>query len=203
MERAPKAMTDSQPFSFKNPGGDLVSVAASKAALAAALVGATSSLAIFSHDRRHRYYLERNFCDPPASRALFVMLNPSNAGEIKSDPTVDRCMRRARNWGYDSMAVVNLFTLVSADPGVLRFEALRTEVMGPRNDEVIIAAAESARIIVCGWGREPAGERPAEVLKILHGAGRATFALKINKDGTPAHPLYLPYSMKPFLWRPT
>ena len=35
---------------------------------------------------------------------------------------------------------------------------------------------------------------------LITGAGRKLHALKLNKDGTPAHPLYLRGDLKPTPW---
>jgi len=52
---------------------------------------------------------------------------------------------------------------------------------------------------VCAWGAHGKYRgRGAEVLSLLREAGCRPHALRVNKDGTPAHPLYLPYSLKPF-----
>jgi len=40
-------------------------------------------------------------------------------------------------------------------------------------------------------------------VRLLSGAGIALHALRINASGEPAHPLYLPYGLKPEPWRPS
>ena len=55
--------------------------------------------AFFSPDRLHRYALWRTW-DESKPTAMFVCLNPSTADEVKNDPTVTRCIRYARDWGY-------------------------------------------------------------------------------------------------------
>jgi hypothetical protein len=56
-----------------------------------------------------------------------------------------------------------------------------------------------ASLVICGWGK--AGglrDRGKTVLMLIRSVGRIPHALKLNADGTPQHPLYLPYSKKPF-----
>lgn len=59
----------------------------------------SKSVAVFSDCERYRYLLTRVW-DTTGQRALFIMLNPSTADEIKNDPTVERCERRARALGF-------------------------------------------------------------------------------------------------------
>ena len=70
--------------------------------------------AAMSECGQYRYRLGRQW--GPGQYLLFVMLNPSTADEVVNDPTVERCERRARLWGYDGLVVTNLFALVSTDP---------------------------------------------------------------------------------------
>lgn len=48
---------------------------------------------------------------------------------------------------------------------------------------------------VCGWGKHARPERVARVAELL--AGRETYALEVNKDGSPKHPLYIPAATVP------
>lgn len=150
--------------------------------------------AFFSPCRRYRYALWRQW--DPGPTIAFCMLNPSTADEVKNDATVERCERRAREWKFGTLVVVNLFAWRSTDP-----EALRSvpDPHGPRNFEHIEQAVRASTMFVCGWGKwgalRNAGPMLLDVLR-LDFPGRA-HALRINVDGSPAHPLYLPYSLKP------
>jgi hypothetical protein len=70
--------------------------------------------AAFSACRRYRYRLWRMWDRRP--HCCFVMLNPSTADELANDPTVERCERRARAWGYGGLEVANVFAWRSTDP---------------------------------------------------------------------------------------
>lgn len=153
--------------------------------------------ATFSPCRAYRYELRRiwNPCVAGTALACFIMLNPSTADEVANDPTVERCERRARSWGWDGLIVANLFALRSTDP-----KALKTHLdsIGPVNDDSILWAAMQSKLVVCAWGiHGKLGGRSAAVLALLRGTGIALHALKVNADGEPAHPLYLPYSLSP------
>ena len=64
----------------------------------------------FSIDRRYRYALWRVW-DHDENLYNFLLLNPSSADEATNDPTIERCERRARRWGFGSMIVTNFFAL--------------------------------------------------------------------------------------------
>lgn len=132
----------------------------------------------------------------PEKRALFVMLNPSTATDTVNDPTITRCMRFALAWGYDRLAVCNLFALRSTDPSVLR-SALDAEG-DPENITTILTLAQHADLIVCAWGAHGAVRDRAElVTQHLFEAGHQLHALKLTKDGHPGHPLYLRGDSRP------
>lgn len=152
----------------------------------------------FSACETYRYSLWREFNLIGGSvmrRVNFIMLNPSTADETKNDPTVERCMRRAITWGFDALDVTNLFALRSTDPIALRSHA---SPVGPGNDESILRVAKIAELVIVAWGQYgPLQHRAAVVLAMLREAGIALHALKVSKDGSPAHPLYLPYTLQP------
>jgi hypothetical protein len=58
----------------------------------------------FSIDRRYRYALWRVW-DHDENLYNFLLLNPSPADEATNDPTIERCERRARRWGFGGLIV--------------------------------------------------------------------------------------------------
>lgn len=152
-----------------------------------------NSGALFSPCERYRYRLWRRWSDEKA--ALFVMLNPSTADDTTNDSTVERCQRRALAMGYGAIEVVNIFALRSTDPDVLY---ATVDPVGPDNDRAIADAAKQAAIVICGWGTHGALKgRGLAVLDMIRTAGIVPHALKVNADGSPAHPLYLKYVLQP------
>jgi hypothetical protein len=148
----------------------------------------------FSRDRVYRYALwrvwdaERGLCD-------FLMLNPSIANETADDPTVARCTRRARLWGFGGVVVTNLFAFRATDPAGLRSAP---DPVGPQNDAAIVAAADVAALVVCAWGNHGAYRgRASAVLALLDGLGVTPHHLALTRRGEPAHPLYLAYGLAP------
>lgn len=157
-----------------------------------------TSGARFSPCRTWRYLLWRQWNSEPI--CTWIMLNPSTADEVANDPTVERCERRARAWGFGGLRVVNLFALRSTDPAALR---THPDPIGPENDERLLGATVGAELVICAWGAGGALLHRATLVRaMLVACGVELFALKCNADGQPAHPLYLPYSLKPFPWRP-
>lgn len=158
-----------------------------------------TSTALFSPCGLYRYVLRRRWDDGPVCN--FVMLNPSTADEAKNDPTVARCLNRARAWGFGSLVVTNLFAIRSTDPRILRQHA---DPVGPINDVVIESEAAAAGLVIAAWGHHGMfGNRVGNVLKLMDEKRIHLHALKVSElTGQPCHPLYLPYDLTPQRWWP-
>lgn len=150
--------------------------------------------AVFSPCGNYRYTLSRTWGDC-GRIGNFIMLNPSTADANVNDPTVERQCRRVKQWGYDGLVVTNLFAWRSTDPDEL---LLAEEPVGPDNDRHILEQAQSAAIVVCGWGSHKAVEHRAKwMLWRLRTARIKLHALKVT-NVHPHHPLYISYSAVPF-----
>jgi hypothetical protein len=179
------------------------------------------SSAIFSPCRTWRYMLTRTLDvndDPMVlsmgfSKAeddplacLFVCLNPSTADETTDDPTVRRCIRFARRWGYSKLTVCNIFALRSTDPKALY---LHDDPVGLENDEHIAREAARHDLVVAAWGNHgeieiggvPRGRRVDRLLRASADGG-IIHALGMNGTGQPKHPLYLRADTWPTPWIP-
>lgn len=157
----------------------------------------------FSECGLYRYHLWRRWDE--GKTVLWVMLNPSTADDIRNDPTVERCQRRAMASGtFGAVEVVNIFALRSTDPKGLRRDKDGNPVedpIGPDNDYHIISAAARADVIICGWGNDGAyRDRGHQVAIMLAKAGFITHALRITKQRQPQHPLYVGYAVQPRVW---
>lgn len=154
------------------------------------------STAEFSSDDLYRYDLLRRW-DAKKKLCVFILLNPSTADAMKNDPTVSRCQRRAQMWGYGGLRVLNIFAYRSTDP--MKLYTLRDPV-GFYNDGkiMLVCRKRETGLVVCGWGMHGAHlDRGVQVLDLIRRNGRIPHALKINSDGSPQHPLYLSYKLKP------
>jgi len=155
--------------------------------------------AIFSEDQQYRYTLRRDASPTGTGTLLFLMLNPSTADEVANDPTVTRCIRYARDWGFKRLFVANIFALRSTDPAKL---LLHPEPIGLDNDRWIRTLAGAADQVVGAWGAHAAVvEREPQILELLRGTVDEIYCLEKSAAGHPRHPLYMPASLKPQLWR--
>ena len=157
----------------------------------------TPAGARFSRCRRWRYLLWRCW-DEAKPVANFLMLNPSTADEFKLDPSCTRARNYAERWGFGALVVTNIFGWRSTDPAALK---IVDDPVGRANDGAIINAARQAKLVVCAWGNHGLHEERAERVKVLLNRQRiALHVLRMNGAGQPAHPLYLPGSLKPTPW---
>lgn len=155
--------------------------------------------ASFSICGKYRHLLWRRW-DDGLPRLNMIMLNPSIAGTIKSDPTVSRQVERAKRLKCGSLYVTNAFDLVATDPKDMKAHARPTSEI---NDLTIQLTAEaclaSGGMVIAAWGPHAKHrDRHNDLLKIM--AGVPLHALVVTKDGFPGHPLYIPYDRVPVRW---
>jgi len=149
--------------------------------------GGTVSASVHSACGRYRYALTRAWGDGP--RLLAVLLNPSTADATRDDPTLARCMARARQAGCGALRVVNLFALCATDPRAL---ARAADPVGPGADASLREGLGWADLVLCGWGNHGTlAGRSASVRALLRAAGRPLLHLGLTRRGEPRHPLYL------------
>lgn len=152
-----------------------------------------TSRAYYSPCERYRYGLERVWGQGPS--LLYVMLNPSTADELRNDPTIERCQRRAVQLGFGAMRIANLFAWRATRPEDLR--KARAPV-GTENDALLRAWHDQADMTLAAWGVHGAlmGRGPA-LAAALPGA---LHHLGLTRDGHPRHPLYVSYKVAPAPW---
>ena len=143
--------------------------------------------AILSPCGKHRYLLWRIWeADLPI--VLFIGLNPSVANATKDDPTTKRILGQAKRLGFGGFYLVNCFSNIATKP-----KQLRPTGNWQENLKWINYAEQRCSEVVFAWGKHP----------LVTTLGRARFfgcrfpqakQLGQNLDGSPKHPLYLPYS---------
>ena len=155
------------------------------------------STAHYSPCETYRYALTRVW-DETAPKLLFIMLNPSTATELKNDPTIERCERRARALGYGGFRACNLFAYRATDPKDLK---RAKEPIGPDNLAILTKSARLADTILCAWGTHGAylGMGPA-VSRLLASEGLVLHHLGLSRDNHPKHPLYVSYQTAFEVW---
>jgi len=147
----------------------------------------------------YRYTLSRTW-DDTLPALLVVMMNPSVADKWHDDPSVYKCRRYAMAWGFGSLWVGNSCAYRATDKKRLLTVA---DPVGPENDKYLLEMAERAAMIVFAYGLpdKPLRDRGPHVAMLLsRGGTRPLHVLKLCKDGTPSHPLYLKGDLKPTLW---
>lgn len=163
----------------------------------------------FSPCRTYRYSLRITW-DAARKPQLFIGLNPSTADEENDDPTVRRCIDYAHRWGAGGLVMANACAYRATDPkAMLAFDG---DQIGPKNTIEYLQrlASECAGNPVAAWGKHAdkvpffgasggtSGKRPSttrgDFLKRFMGP---LDCLRLNKDGSPCHPLYLPATLTP------
>lgn len=144
----------------------------------------------FSTCGKFRYSLWRIWDDRP--KVMFICLNPSTADATKSDPTMRRIEGFARSLGYGGFYICNCFPCVSTDPKKIWWE--------PDSDLVnyltIANLSQECSNVIFAWGTNRLIQRTERDQLFMDYFPNA-LALKVTKDGYPAHPLYLKADLKP------
>ncbi len=153
--------------------------------------------AYLSMDRQFRYWLARQW-NGMGPWICFIGLNPSTADEKKNDHTVTKEINFATRWGFGGMLKLNIGAYRSTDPKRWR---KATDPIGTENSIQYLVnyiSKFSPSTIVAAWGRNG---RYAEQQCLDIISGRPDLqCFGFNKDGSPVHPLMLPYSteLQPF-----
>lgn len=163
--------------------------------------------AILDDTRTYRYRLNRpavyvgKDIGPPI---LWVALNPSTADETVDDPTIRKCRGFQNHWFYarrGELIIVNLFALRATDPSELRRHA---DPVGPDNDSHIAGAAldvlGAGGSVIVAWGAHSFARKRAEVVTASLAEVGPLYCLGTTKDGSPRHPLYVPYAQPLVPW---
>lgn len=151
-----------------------------------------NSGAEFSKDRKYRYALWRIW-DESLPKLMVIGLNPSTANETKTDATITRVKGFATSWNYGGFYMMNLFAYVTPYPEELQ---KCSDPLGD-NDGWLEKIAPKCSKVIFAWGNfKEAQERSKQVIKMFPDA----YALILNKDGTPRHPLYVKADTIPVLF---
>jgi hypothetical protein len=160
----------------------------------------------FSPDRRFRYWLVFPDHEILANgKTLAVIgLNPSKADEHQDDPTITRCKRWASQLGFARLLMLNVYAWCATDSRDLWAAHYRGIDIagGPENYPAsLLAYCREFQVsrIIAAWGRD----RIKQAHKLQVDPRFRFDCFRQNKDGSPHHPLYLSYSLKPQPWNYT
>lgn len=143
-----------------------------------------------SKDKIYRYTLSRTW-DSTKPTVLFIGLNPSIADENVDDPTVTRCINFAKDWGYGTLLMANLFAYRTTYPKEIY---LIDDPIGKDNDYYLLECVKQSDLIVACWGNNGTYMDREKIIKELV---PNLYCLQKNKNGTPHHPLRLPRNINP------
>lgn len=157
--------------------------------------------AIISDCKNYRYVLKREIIQPIrwVKPCLFIMLNPSKADASINDPTIKKCMKFAKREGCTKLTVINLFALRSTNADEL---LIHSDPEGMHNGGHQVTEIENNRFgpIICAWGSHKSIKKTNydvdTLIQIIKNEGVQPLCFKINKDGNPMHPLYVPDNAK-------
>ena len=142
--------------------------------------------AIFDKTKKYRYLLSREW-DNKLPKLLFIMLNPSEGNEIIDDKTIKRCIYFAKKFNFGSFEIVNLYSLISKSPKVLRNTKL--DPIGIETDKYILKAAKKSNKIIVAWGNKHyINNRNNDIKNLLLNNGFKLYCLKKTVKGNPYHP---------------
>jgi len=149
--------------------------------------------AVISDCGKYRYALFRKWKES-APTVAFIGLNPSTADGETDDATIRRCVSFADSWGFGALCMLNLFAFRATDPKDMKNAS---DPVGPLNDSMLNHFAKLSEVRVAMWGSHGSYIGRAAAIGTKLGTLQC---FKINADGSPAHPLYLPKSteLKPY-----
>ena len=136
-----------------------------------------------SHCGIFRYWLRRGW-NQELPQCTFIGLNPSTADAASDDPTLRRCVGFAKNWGFGSLLLVNLFAMRATYPEMLR---QATDPIGPRNYLWLRRAVDESSLVIAAWGN--GGNLLQQQSRLIPKLGNL-YCLGTTALGMPRHPLY-------------
>jgi hypothetical protein len=100
----------------------------------------------------YRYRLDVSTLIQSSRELAIVQLNPSTANGEKSDPTIGKVSKWAKQNRFGNVRFLNLFAFRAPDPDQLIGKPYEI-LVGPRNDAVSQVVLRSADTIVVAWGQ--------------------------------------------------
>lgn len=122
---------------------------------------------------------------------IFILLNPSDSDFARCDPTISKCIKIAKEYGYECIEILNLLSIIEAVPDKLPEKVSElTEVENKKWIKKIIKSAEVGdKKVVCTWGDK--GFRynaNHEIFKLLEEFEIRPYCLGTISYNQPGHP---------------
>lgn len=149
---------------------------------------------VLSECQVYRYALWRIW-DSTKPFWMMVLLNPSTATEEQNDPTIARCCVRAQQGRAGGLVVVNSGAIRETNSDNA---CGAPDPIGPHNRLWVRALIPTCSTHIAGWGPKAArfgGDRV--IREIFEESKVVLYALRVNRDGSPRHPLYISYDAQP------
>lgn len=149
--------------------------------------------ASFSACGRYRQALTRDWT--PAGTEprtiMFLGQNPSVATADVSDPTCDRELGFAKRWGFTRYVKTNMLDWRATEPKNVPHDPELAR--SPGNLPTILREADAAEEVLLAYGKLHKRFAPIvdETLAALRKTKKPLTCLKLNKDGSAGHPLYI------------
>lgn len=165
--------------------------------------GVEGKAEFYGERNEYRLWLSRNwswrrFTDGRYPYALWIGMNPSVAAADIDDPTIRREMQFTEAMGIECYVKCNVMDYRSTDPKrLLAVEAPCSD----KNRECIAGMARNACIVIAAWGALPKPLRKYADAVITVLSETPLYCMGVTKDYSPRHPLYLPKTAKPMVWR--
>lgn len=153
-----------------------------------------TSSAVLSPCEQFRYLLTRG----TGPRMAWVCLNPSTADADFDDASSRKINRFTADFGYPGYDLGNVGAGRATDPMNWRAQP---DPRGPDND-LYLAYLAQAPLVVVGWGNGAPAWLVWRTVRILRAPGRPLYCLGTNDNGSPKHPLYIPYGTALREWQP-
>lgn len=149
--------------------------------------------ASFSPCGRYRQVLSRDWTPAGAKprTIMFVGQNPSVATADVSDPTCDRELGFARRWGFTRYVKTNMLDWRATEPKNVPHDP--ELACSPENLPAILREVEDSEEVLLAYGKLHKRFAPIvdATLAALRETGKPLSCLKLNKDGSAGHPLYI------------
>lgn len=146
----------------------------------------------FSKCGKHRYKLWRIW-DEGKPMAMCIGLNPSKATVVKNDATIGILTRMLTKLGYGGFYMMNLFTIISSDPDILKDQDNLDEGGSGVNYQNMREVASKCKDVIFAWGGfKEAKERGKKMKELFPDA----LCFGKNSVGAPVHPMAMMYSGK-------